>query len=127
MDNTIHYPDVKGGYYYDPVRWASLNGIVSGYGDGRFGPNDRVTRQDFALILRNYARFKGYDVNDYDSLTGFEDSGSISGYARPALQWAVGAELLGGSGGRLMPKGTTNRAQMAVILKAFCQNIVGMD
>lgn len=73
------FADVADGQFYsNAVAWASANGIVSGYGNGSFGPSDNVTREQMAVILHNYAVFKGYDVSASGDLSVFTDSGAIS-------------------------------------------------
>lgn len=118
------FQDVAPGQWYaNAVAWAAENGIVSGYGNGRFGPNDPITREQLATILHRYASKKGYDTSASASLSGFSDSASVSGYAQEALSWAVGAKLVSGMGNNaLNPAGTATRAQVATILMRFCEN-----
>ena len=68
-------------YYSKAVNWAAENGIVNGYGDGNFGPNDPVTREQLAVIFMNYAKYKGYDTSKRAALETFADAKSISGWA----------------------------------------------
>jgi len=111
-------------WYANAVAWAAENGIVSGYGNGRFGPDDPITREQLATILYRYANQKGYDTSASASLSGFSDSASVSGYAQEALSWAVGAKLVSGMGANaLNPAGTATRAQVATILMRFCENL----
>ena len=110
-------------WYYNAVLWAQQNGIVSGYGDDTFRPNDNITREQLAVIFYNYARYKGYDVSATDDLSGFTDAGDVSGWAQEAVQWAVGSSLLNGKGnGILDPKGTATRAEVAAMLCSFIEN-----
>ena len=111
-------------YYAKAVAWASANKLVDGYGNGSFGPNDAITREQMAAILCRYASFKGYDVSGAASLDGFADSASVSGYAQNAMAWAVNADLVQGMGGKLMPQSGATRAQVAAILQRFQQKIV---
>ena len=115
------FSDVAAGTYYtDAVSWASRNGIVSGYGNGKFGPNDAITREQLAVILYRYAQYKGYDVTASADLSKFGDTATVGGYATDALHWAVGKELISGKGnGTLDPKGEAVRAQVAAILYRF--------
>ena len=101
------------------------NGVVSGYGDGRFGPDDPITREQAAVILRGYARLKGKNVSAQANLSGFSDAGQVSAYALDAMRWANAEGLINGtSATTLTPSGTTTRAQAAVILKGFCENVI---
>ena len=111
-------------WYADAVNWAAENGIVSGYGNGLFGPEDNVTREQVATILYGYARAKGYGITDTASLAAFTDASSISAYAVDAMSWAVGAGLISGMGdGIVVPQGNATRAQFAVMLLNFCENV----
>ena len=115
----------KGAYYEQAVAWASENGIVNGYG-ATFGPNDNITREQFATILFRYAQFKGYDVSvgEDTNILSYADAFSISEYAIPAMQWACGAGLINGIGDTLQPAGAASRAQAAAILHRFCENVI---
>lgn len=107
-------------YYSDAVAWASSNKIVSGYGNGRFGPNDLITREQLATILYRYAQYKNYDTSAKGSIFKFADGLSVHTYAVEAMNWAVGAELLSGVGDKsLNPTGNATRAQVATILMRF--------
>lgn len=119
------FADVAPGQYYaKAVAWASANGVVSGYGNGRFGPNDPITREQLAVILWRYA---GSPAPPNLLLT-FSDIGRANGYAMDALRWAVDRQLISGtSTTTLSPGGTATRAQAAVILKGFCQNVLDLD
>ena len=121
------FPDVPSGRWYtDAVAWASANEIVAGYDNGNFGPNDPVTREQMAAILYRYARYKGYDVTDSGNISAFPDGDRVSAYAADAMKWAVGAGLIQGSDGMLLPTGGATRAQAAVILMRFCRDVAGI-
>ena len=108
----------RGSYYEKAVAWAAEHSIVNGYGDGLFGPNDRITREQLASILYRYAQYKKLDVSvgEDTNILSYHDATSISDYAFPAMQWACGAGLLNGANGDLLPKNTATRAQTATIL-----------
>lgn len=109
-----------GQWYAKAVAWASANDVVAGYEDGTFRPTRAVTREEFAQILYNYAKFKGYDLSASADLGKFPDSGQVSSWAEIALGWANGNGLINGhDDGRLDPKGSTIRAQAASILMNF--------
>ena len=115
------FPDVAAGQWYtNAVAWASANGIVTGYDDGRFGPNDTITREQAAAILYRYAQHKGYDLPTSGSLTGFPDADKISAYAVEAMVWAVSNGFITGfEDGTLSPGAGTTRAQVATVLMRF--------
>ena len=123
--SAASFTDVaSGAYYANAVAWANANGIVSGYGSGKFGPNDKVTREQLAAILYRYAQYKKYDVSGANSLDDYTDVQSVSSYAVPALQWANAAGVVTGkSGSKLDPKGNATRAEVAAMLMRFCENV----
>ncbi len=119
------YTDTAGHWAINAINWAAENGIVSGVGNNRFDPNSPVSREQFAVMMYNYARYKGYDLSAQADLTTFPDNGKVSSWALRALQWANGEGLINGSDGSLLPGGTATRGQAASILRKFDQNIVG--
>ena len=123
VDGGSAFTDVSGGdWFASGVAWASANGIVTGYGDGRFGPNDPITREQMAAILYRYAGFAGQSTAGQADLSGYTDAGQVSPYAAEAMGWAVDRGLITGvSAGTLAPGGSATRAQVATILMRFCQ------
>lgn len=121
----LGFADVKPGEYYtEAVRWANENSIVEGYGNGLFGPDDLITREQMAAILYRYAGYKGYDVSKSVDLFSFTDANTVSDWASEPVKWSVASALIEGKGnGVLDPKGLTARAEAAALLKRFCENI----
>ena len=105
-------------WYAAGQKWAMDNGIS----DGTNMPGV-ITREQLATILYRYAKQKGYDVSKSAALTGFSDADKVSGYAAEAMQWAVAEGLLQGSNGKLNPRGSATRAQVATILMRFMEKI----
>ena len=124
-DATLSFTDVESGVWYtDAVNWAASKGIVKGYSDTVFAPNDTVTREQLATILYRYAESKGYDVSAKGDLTTFTDGAKTSSWATEAMEWAVGSKLLSGKGGNVLdPTGTATRAEVAQIFMNFAQNL----
>lgn len=116
---------VSGQYYTDAVAWANANGIVTGYGNGKFGPNDVVTREQLAAILYRYAQCKKYDVSvgEDTNILSYADAQSISAYAIPAMQWACGAGIVNGSNDKLNPQNNATRAEVAAMLMRYCEKV----
>lgn len=111
-------------YYAEAVYWARMNGIVAGYSDELFGPDDIITREQMATILYRYAQDKGYDTTAKADLSKYADAAQVGSYAVDAIRWANAEGLVNGtSDTTLTPKGSATRAQVAVILTRFCQNI----
>ena len=114
------FSDVGSGTWYTAgVSWAAENGIVAGYGNGQFGPDDSITREQLAVMLWRYA---GSPEADGQSLN-FVDADQVSGYAKDAIYWATANGIINGCGdGRLDPVGLATRAQAAQMLKNFIEN-----
>lgn len=108
-----------GSWYSDAVIWASENGIVYGYGNGKFGPDDAVTREQLAAILYRYAKYIGRSTGDSADLSSFHDADAVSDYAGDAMRWAVAESLIRGMDAMLLPQGWATRAQIAAIIHRF--------
>lgn len=115
------FADVKSDMYYAAaINWAAENGIVKGYGDGNFGPEDAITREQMSNILMNYAKYKGADVTDRADLSRFSDVSQISSWAEASLAWANAEGLINGNPDNTVnPGGNAERAQVAAILERF--------
>lgn len=111
-----------GAWYANAVTWAAENGIVGGYGGGLFGPEDNITREQFAAILYRYAQAKGYGTTASFDLSAYGDVSDVSAWAISAMQWACGKDIINGtSPTTLAPQGTATRAQAATMLQRFCE------
>lgn len=116
VNYAMGYDDVdQSAWYAEAVRWAAAEGIITGYGNGSFGPDDPITREQLAVMLWRYA---GSPASLRE--LRFSDAGEAGSYAVDALRWAVEDGILSGSGdGRLDPKGLATRAQTAQMLKSL--------
>ena len=114
------FTDVADGQWYAPaITWAAANGIVGGYGNGRFGPDDNITREQLAVMLWRYAGSPAAT----DKELHFTDANKASGYALEALRWAVENGIINGVGNNLLdPGGLATRAQVAQMLMNFLKN-----
>lgn len=116
-------------YYYDAVLWAYANGITGGYGNGLFGPNDAITREQMVTMLLSYATYKDLDVSagEETNILSYEDAFDVAEYATPAMQWACGTGIVGGIERNgvmyLDPWGSATRAQAATMLMRLGQQI----
>ena len=108
----------------EAVAWAQATGIISGYTDGRFGINDKISREQLATILYRYAQFIGIDTVERGDISRFADAGEISAWANDAVRWAVGTGLIKGDGAGLNPDGQASRAEVAAIMMRFIENMV---
>ena len=127
-------PDVYGGsafedvaagsYYADAVAWAEQIGIVNGFDETRFGPDQDITREQLVSIIYRYAAYLQMDVSARTDLTQYADCGDISGYAKESVSWAIATGLLGGKGnGILDPAGEAVRCEVAAILQRFDETL----
>lgn len=110
-------------WFYDAVTWAQQNGIMGGYDNSSFAPNDPITREQLAAIFYRYAQYKGYDTTQGGmAIREFGDYESISDYAMGAMAWAVNIGLVKGDSNLLYPNGTATRAEIAAMLHRFVEN-----
>ena len=125
VTKDVKFTDVASGQWYsDAINWAATNGIVNGYGENKFGPNDNVTREQMTAILYRYASYKGYNVSGQANLNGYTDANTINDWATNAMRWAVSAGLIQGtSNTTISPVDDSTRAQIATVLMRFCENI----
>ncbi len=104
-------------WYSTAITWAAQNNVVSGYKDGRFGCDDNITRQDLAIMLRNYAKAAGLDTDVTVDFASFKDGKEVVDYAASAVAWCVEAKLMSGSkkadGTYLMPTANATRGECA--------------
>lgn len=129
VNYAMNYTDVaQGQWCSEAIRWAASEGIVGGYGNGLFGTNDPITREQFAAMLYRFAQEQGYDVSigENTNILSYTDVADLSEYAISAMQWAVGAGIINGTGdgSTLSPQGQATRAQAAVMLMRFCEEYV---
>ena len=125
VNATNPFDDVKDGVWYtDAIIWAADNGIVEGYGNGKFGPTDDITREQLATIMYRYAKYKGYDVSEAADLSKYTDADEISSWALDAIKWANAEGLVNGrSETTIVPQGKANRAETAAIFMRFIENV----
>jgi hypothetical protein len=109
-------------YYTDAVKWAAANGIVSGYGNGKYGPEDNITREQLVTILNNYASNKGLPLRETRDYPGFNDDRDIANYAKEAIERFFRTEIINGKTGNVFdPKGSATRAEVATMLMNFVE------
>lgn len=120
-ETDVPFEDVaSGAWYADAVRWGVAEGLISGYDDATFGPDDAVTREQFAAMLQRYDQWRGESDGTRSDLSGYEDASAISDWAIDAVAWAHAQGLLTGtSETTLDPQGPAARAQVAAVLQRF--------
>ena len=126
VSGSAAFTDVTGDTWCaSAVAWASANGIVNGFTDGSFRPDQAVSRQEIAAFLYRYAQYKGYDTTRGGmAIREFTDYDAISAYALSAMDWCVNAGVLQGSAAkRLNPQSPASRAHVAAMLSRFCRSV----
>ena len=124
---AMRFADVSPDKWYgEAIRWAAASGIVNGYSETAFGPNDNITREQLAAMLYRYAQYKKADVSvgEDTNILSFDDAFDVSGYAVSAMQWACGAGVMQGANGKLLPTAEATRAQTAAMLHRFCEDVL---
>ena len=114
--------DVPAGQWYsDAVAWAVKYGITNGYGDGRFGPNDPITREQLATFLHRYAKSHNLNVSASGKLPQ-SDASKVDSWALDAMKWAYSKEIVEEIDGKLAPVDNAARHMIATALTRFCVN-----
>ncbi|MBR5114404.1 MAG: S-layer homology domain-containing protein [Oscillospiraceae bacterium] len=116
----------EGSFYYKSTAWANAEGIVLGYGDGVFAPDDLITREQAATILYRYAKYKGVDTDAMSANTNtlsYTDVFTISDFARPAMHFCIAIGVINGNNGYLRPADTATRAELAAMFQRFCDAV----
>lgn len=119
---TVTYSDVPSSYHaYNAIVWATNHGIAKGYGDGTFKPTVGVSRQEMVTFLWRAAESPKVSL---DLASRFTDGGGVASWAREAMQWAAGLNILCGVssvnvGSTLYPWAQAQRAQIAVTAATY--------
>ena len=122
VNYLMQYDDVETDTWYtEAIRWATSEGIVVGYGNGKFGPDDPITNEQIATVLWRYAKNKGWSVSvgEDTNILSFKDFNQISEWAISAIQWAAGSGIMQDKDGILDPQGQATRAQTAGMFQQF--------
>lgn len=122
-----NFSDIPSGSWYEnAAAWAAENGIVNGVGDKRFAPEKTLTQEQLAVMLYNYAKYRGLYTAGADdaALNGFSDTNSISPWAKEAMKWAVSVGIITGNGSQLNPQASASRAEVAAMLQRFIESVL---
>ena len=107
------------------IEWAVKNKIVSGYGNGKFGPIDSITREQMAVMMVNYAKATGYKLPVSKQANTFADDAKISAYAKDAVKAIQQTGIINGKdNNRLDPQGNATRAEASTILRRFVELVI---
>ncbi len=117
--NTSFTDVSSSSYYARAVSWGVKNGIVSGTSSTTFSPESNVTREQFAVMLYNFAKYQGKNVKVTSNLNSYNDGSTVSSWAKTAMQWAVGKKIFTGDGGYLKPKQNATRAELSKLIHTY--------
>lgn len=121
--NTGSFSDVaQDAWYHDAALWAQQQGITGGSGDGSFSPDASISRESLALMLYRSAQSLGVAGKEGQSLDSFADHGSVSPWAKQAMEWAYANGILSGNdNGQLAPQADSSRAEVSAMLSRFVE------
>ncbi|MBR1444097.1 MAG: S-layer homology domain-containing protein, partial [Firmicutes bacterium] len=111
-------------YYANYVGLAKEAGVASGYGDGNFGPEKSLTRQDMMVLVAKTVEFCGEDIStDVNVLDKFDDNDEMADYAKPYAAYLVSQGMVNGTGNDIEPTKDMTRAQMAVLMNKLYDKV----
>lgn len=117
--STAAFKDVKtNAYYSDAISWAKENQVMTGTSKSTFGPNQSITRQDFALTIYNFLKMNGITLETNNQST-YKDDAKISGYAKESVYGLQTIGIMVGSNGKFNPKQQLTRAEAAAVFAQF--------
>lgn len=123
-DTEKSFGDIKGDEWYgSAVLWAAKQGIVAGYENGNFGPADQITREQMTVMMYRYAKYLKNDISKTAEFDKYKDATSVSDFAKDAMRWAIGNEIITGkeNGTLIDPQGNTARCETAIIIQRFLE------
>lgn len=118
------FRDVASGQYYTQgIAWAAEKGIVTGYGNGDFGPDDPITREQLSAMLYRYEQTQGGGFKgQWMFLLDFQDRDQVSEWAYESMCWMTMHGIVNGKGDKILdPKGNATRAEVAAMLMRYCE------
>lgn len=121
QQEQVRFADVKTDSWYNrALSIAVKNGLVTGFADGNFHPNEEISRLSAMVMAGRAVKLLGVDkqVTNAEAaaiLAKFKDAESIPDWARDAVVLCVKQNLISGQDGFLLPDGALTRAQAAAI------------
>ena len=112
-------------WYNDAINWAQQNGIVAGYTDGSFKPDQEITREQMLAIMNKYATYCGENTSQANSAFNYSDANSISNYAVAPTSWGVEHGMISDNLSNLRPKDNATRIELAQMLMRYDQDYNG--
>lgn len=115
------FDDVNGKMWYGKaIAWAKAAGIVTGYGDGTFAPENNITREEFATMLARYAqKYGNYTAGSAADFAAYSDASSVDSWAAEYVAWAVKGGYMGKNTNVLTPLANMTRAEAAAMVVRY--------
>ena len=115
------FDDVNGKMWYGKaIAWAKAAGIVTGYGDGTFAPENNITREEFATMLARYAqKYGNYTAGSAADFAAYGDASAVDSWAAEYVAWAVKGGYMGKNTNVLTPLANMNRAEAAAMVVRY--------
>lgn len=122
----MSFTDVPAGQWYsNSIEWAASNGYAAGIGGGQFGRKADVSREQITLFFYTYSSLNGIDVSNKADISSYTDLDSVHSWALDAVKWAVAKGLVTGVGENVLaPRASATRAEIALIVKNYVENIL---
>lgn len=123
--NEVHgyksFDDVNGKMWYGKaIAWAKAAGIVTGYGDGTFAPENNITREEFATMLARYAqKYGNYTAGSAADFAAYGDASAVDSWAAEYVAWAVKGGYMGKNTNVLTPLANMTRAEAAAMVVRY--------
>ncbi len=121
LNITEEYSDISGDKTtVNAIIWGRKNGIMSGMGNGKFGTEEGVSRQQMAVALKRYVEYRGEGTSQRADITKFSDYSDVYDWAEEAFKWAVAKGIISGdSNNMLRPQANATRAQVATMIMKY--------
>lgn len=120
--------DASISYAVPYIKWASDNGLIEGYGNGKFGPKDNITHAQMYVLMQRYAAFiERKNTNAGGTNIAANDTRDIPDWAYEAVEYASKYDFMITSSYKLTPNGNAKRSELAMLLEKFCVNVMNWD
>ncbi|MEG1139970.1 MAG: S-layer homology domain-containing protein [Lachnospiraceae bacterium] len=120
------FTDIKStDYFMGYVEWANKNGIVKGTSATTFSPNAAITRQEMAVIMKNYAKTMNYTLPKTRTAVTFADNANIASWAADEVKsMQMAGVIMGKDGNRFDPTSSITRAEASAVLRRYIELVI---
>jgi len=124
------FPDVvystATSWYVPYITWAKQNGIIEGFEDGEFKPNNEITHQQMYVIMKRYASFiENLNTRIAGVNLTYTDTDQIGEWALDAVKYAKANQFIVLTGtNTISPKAVATRSELAMLLQQYCRTVL---